>query len=490
VQIIPLVGANFTGNNYVFSINSLDQITWQETFPGPSVNSVKFMHIDNNVHGVDDVRGFFAAGSVAFEDIRGRGLFNHVTTSGSVNYNDSVRIVRAHSINTTSGGTHPLYDIGTLGDNLFIDDMHEAGNSGEILLEVVGCTGGVIQNCIGGSIILDRCDAVTINAFHTESGNVRIKRSTATVKNSYLAGTDGEIGIRISDGSVESNNHVTLDNITFTYYLDEFGGGFSEVDVETFSKCTVSIRDCRKRIFKNGTIEISEHSGIRVANNSGTLNDDFNNYSQILSIDGFIGRNHTARRTRDTLDCGTGIISLLQSNTGPDSRVVWNENTGPYHYQAQYLYDVARLVGVNNNAAPASEFLTFQGDGMILVVNTAARPMMTTVRIYRGQSASMYDFYADIPVFSLNNLFDSGDRISGFAWIARSVGGVDSIIDMEQVGGNQDHFIGVDSTIPSTGGNFAVGDRVINSVPAVGQPKGWVCTVSGTPGTWESEGDL
>lgn len=34
------------------------------------------------------------------------------------------------------------------------------------------------------------------------------------------------------------------------------------------------------------------------------------------------------------------------------------------------------------------------------------------------------------------------------------------------------------------------GDRVLNSAPTVGQPKSWVCTVAGTPGTWVSEGNL
>jgi hypothetical protein len=39
-------------------------------------------------------------------------------------------------------------------------------------------------------------------------------------------------------------------------------------------------------------------------------------------------------------------------------------------------------------------------------------------------------------------------------------------------------------------GTYVVGDRVINTVPTVGQPKAWVCTVAGTPGTWVSEGNL
>ncbi len=43
---------------------------------------------------------------------------------------------------------------------------------------------------------------------------------------------------------------------------------------------------------------------------------------------------------------------------------------------------------------------------------------------------------------------------------------------------------------PPTIGDFQSGDRIINFNPQVGQPKGWVCTVSGAPGTWVSEGAL
>jgi parallel beta-helix repeat protein len=42
---------------------------------------------------------------------------------------------------------------------------------------------------------------------------------------------------------------------------------------------------------------------------------------------------------------------------------------------------------------------------------------------------------------------------------------------------------------PATG-TWAIGDAVKQSVPVVGNPKGWRCTVAGTPGTWVSEGNL
>jgi len=43
---------------------------------------------------------------------------------------------------------------------------------------------------------------------------------------------------------------------------------------------------------------------------------------------------------------------------------------------------------------------------------------------------------------------------------------------------------------PPIANTFAVGAITKNISPAVGSPKGWVCTVAGTPGTWVSEGNL
>ena len=47
------------------------------------------------------------------------------------------------------------------------------------------------------------------------------------------------------------------------------------------------------------------------------------------------------------------------------------------------------------------------------------------------------------------------------------------------------------SAVPTTG-TWAVGDRVINSIPTISPPapKGWICVTAGSPGTWHSEGNL
>lgn len=46
------------------------------------------------------------------------------------------------------------------------------------------------------------------------------------------------------------------------------------------------------------------------------------------------------------------------------------------------------------------------------------------------------------------------------------------------------------ATAVPTVGTWAIGDYAQQATPVVGQPKGWLCTVAGNPGTWVSEGNL
>jgi len=48
---------------------------------------------------------------------------------------------------------------------------------------------------------------------------------------------------------------------------------------------------------------------------------------------------------------------------------------------------------------------------------------------------------------------------------------------------SQDHVVKWGTTRP-TSGTWKVGDIIYNNAPASGQPMGWVCTASGTPGAW------
>ena len=85
-----------------------------------------------------------------------------------------------------------------------------------------------------------------------------------------------------------------------------------------------------------------------------------------------------------------------------------------------------------------------------------------------------------------NTLKDCTNRFSGKVWQGTILYGTDG----DGWGGGPTVLI-ADSQSPQGGaGTWAVGDRCIKTNPAVTQPKGWICTVAGTPGTWVSEGAL
>jgi len=74
-----------------------------------------------------------------------------------------------------------------------------------------------------------------------------------------------------------------------------------------------------------------------------------------------------------------------------------------------------------------------------------------------------------------NNKFDSA-----FVWEAQALSG-----SKTNYGRHTTYY-----TTAPTNLTWSVGDICYNSAPAIGQPKGWVCTVAGNPGTWVSLGNL
>jgi hypothetical protein len=88
-------------------------------------------------------------------------------------------------------------------------------------------------------------------------------------------------------------------------------------------------------------------------------------------------------------------------------------------------------------------------------------------------------------------MLDNGVHISGYLWEDRVAGNIEAFNYTDKIRylNNKLNVEYYASSIPTVG-MFTKGDRIININPTVGQPKSWVCTVTGTPGTWVSEGNL
>jgi hypothetical protein len=83
----------------------------------------------------------------------------------------------------------------------------------------------------------------------------------------------------------------------------------------------------------------------------------------------------------------------------------------------------------------------------------------------------------------------NGDELRGYLrpyWLKDIEGVASQGAARQGAGANQITFQGA----APAAGTWLQGDVCWNSGAAVGQPKGWQCTVSGTPGTWVSMGNL
>lgn len=99
------------------------------------------------------------------------------------------------------------------------------------------------------------------------------------------------------------------------------------------------------------------------------------------------------------------------------------------------------------------------------------------VRGYKNDTVSPNTFGAGCCISDIT--FTKGAAWSGYIIM------VDAALPVYNAIGYTDSILG-----QPTGGPHILGQYIKNGNPVVGQPKGWYCTVSGTPGTWVSEGNL
>jgi hypothetical protein len=112
------------------------------------------------------------------------------------------------------------------------------------------------------------------------------------------------------------------------------------------------------------------------------------------------------------------------------------------------------------------------GDSIVFELNNSVRSRMEGNSLISADAANPVIFFVGT---NTGSIFSETNTIIG-----RVSNSAASGVTVSQYG----------NTAPVTGNNWNVGDRVIQSVPVVGQPKGWRCTVAGNPGTWVSEGNL
>lgn len=144
---------------------------------------------------------------------------------------------------------------------------------------------------------------------------------------------------------------------------------------------------------------------------------------------------------------------------------------------------------VKASAATTVVFQMQGGAGALATVSTPLRVGWQRVVIYGAAAAaeaSGFELYV-YPTDAVGATVDFANIMSVKSLAADTYDTINSII---RFGWYDDLVSPIYNTAAPTTGTWARGKQVINSAPTVGQPKGWTCTVSGSPGTWVSQGNL
>jgi len=332
------------------------------------------------------------------------------------------------------------YDTQTLisGNRVFdIAGTALSGNSGQgIYVQSMGgtvVTNNTLSNCCVNTAVFE---TQVVAAIGVATGDIA----------TYPTGTISEV--------IVSNNHITAQR----------GPGIA---VQT---CGVPVQVDGNIILSTGTTAVrgeaiycANADGVQIKNN--TIKHANTNYSAIAinaSIGVMNGISVTGNRIRGT----TYGIAFNTVGTGTFTNAVITSNiVSGLSNNGLFMQGISGAQVSNNNISST---------GIALALTSCPNVRFTANRFYSNLGGYSISFSGSAGA-SAGTIVDESNDLSG-------------VVLNEAANGTIISKYG--NTAPASSGYWGVGDRVIQSVPVVGQPKGWRCTVMGNPGTWVSEGNL
>jgi len=306
---------------------------------------------------------------------------------------------------------------------------------------------GIYIQSAGGAIVTDNTIAnccISTSSFETQVV-AAIGVATGDIAN-YPTGTINEV--------IVSNNHITAQR----------GPGIA------VSTCDVPVLVEGNHILSTGTAAVrgeaifsTNADSLQIKNNTiKHLNTNYNAIAVLASAKTLNGIAVVGNRIRGTV---YGIAFNVTGGGTYTNAVITGNIISGLSSTGLSIQTITGAQISNNNLAST---------GVVYSQTACPRVVLTANRFY-----SNYGSYSIIFTGSAaSNAGTVADESNDFQG---------TILHDAGTGGILSRYA---DSFPGASGFHAVGDRVIQSVPVVGQPKGWRCTVAGNPGTWVSEGNL
>ena len=469
--------------NFLFFMNlplTGDTETWVQQFPNNASGGVRNLSIDGS--DTNGINGFKFAGSHVFEDLDSNKIGSMIRKPTGM-YTDKVAAKRFHSRNRANltdylvdlPGLGDGYEIRTIASGFLVSSTPDDTGNGLLL----GPTRGTdVYGMINGHHLLDRCLAVDFHGAHIENGSITLQDGNANIRDNIIFNEEEhESQIILSSVGDTFNNRyeVTIENNIFDQSMNRRGGFQSTTthpDIIIDNAFSIKLKNNKRKITDSTEVAKQAYMGVVLGTSPTLLLAEYNDYSHLFS-------NYECQIVRGNV-IQTGVIPGQRFNfngvTASSQAITdaaFSGITDTYFYTAQLVLDKPRNIGINSIGAEASVSLTSGGNlGLITMAwGSVENRGIVTLRVYRGTVSGSYDKSVNIPVVSLQQLFDSGDSLNGFLWIDRTagaVGGLNSGLGGAVVlddGFATAHTVGGLPTL----GTWKQGDRVIKtSIAPVG----------------------
>ena len=497
IKIPPYTDVDFNGctikaidggifiNNYMLSVNSENCVTW--SFPYYyRVGEIKNVILNGN--DKVNIRGIFICSYHRLIKIKGWKLYNTIYCPNLYIDNFYLEDIK---INYPMGSDYQIYKSGQ-GDGIHISKIHTPSDIEELrygnglnsgganILCLKQCGGGVIENIINGKIEIRTSYALTLSNLHLETGSLEIYDSNCIVKDSIIFKRNevSNVPIYLDDVNYSSitmgSKPIIFDNVQILHYykLSEYPNEKIDIDISNF-RGVLSLRNTYRRIANNALIKTS-NCGIILNNGSKTI---YNIYDNTTIKNKKLIMNNS--------ECISSMANFITS-IDEDSNINWNKSVGDYYYNACQIIDIDRKVGKNT-----TNTTIFRASAKGACINIGYTETNSIIRLYRGNSATNFTEYVDIPN-PLGVIFDNGISANGYVWkqLSSPITGAEIQNIISGLINNGGYVIARGISIPTTG-KWWQGDTIINNNPTEQGTSGskyvvngWTCIASGTPGTW------
>lgn len=259
-------------------------------------------------------------------------------------------------------------------------------------------------------------------------------------------------------------------------------GGIDTIGLCNFVDCqsiTIDGFSCYDKL--NDVVKVSGTSmklsnGFIAANNSGI----------------YVTSNNSVNLTIDNVDIKESVVAAFWHPANNPGGIIKVSNCAWYNSQGHIWIDqsgsATYSVTFDNCRFTNAGYPNTSSSTRNLSLSTSGDVNFYNCLIGRTTTAALANYYIEAlgtgDFVLTNNIFTT---LAAPAGLGNEIAGTQVFKIAGGLGNRYRQYYA--SAAPTTG-TWNIGDRVFNTVPAVGSPKGWICTVSGTPGTWVSEGNL